>query len=279
MISMPGSSDEDENPSSETAKFRSGQALIEWIGNTPDFPLAEAHSINRRSWSDEGSRRFKRFDIEAETGGIRGFFENPRISVEGPLLDIACSTGHNLAFFQKQGIRPLYGIDISLPLLKLAKKRLPRVHVQQADMVALPFRSSFFKVVIARGAFHNTTTTGFLNALMEIRRVLRDDGIVFLRRRYRPNASDRYTHFALHTYVKLDAEGKPAVVRNFIPLRQMQALVESAGFKAVGGQPIRVIEKSRNLVKAGREGAHLRPDRGGKRRFIVEFICLKRAVS
>ncbi|SRR6266545_1682373 len=278
----------DDGSSNETDRFLAGRKLIERIRSTPDFPVAEAHSINRRSWSDEASYRFDRFNIKAETGGIRSFFKNPWIKPEGPLLDIACSTGHNLAYFGKRGIEPLYGIDISLPLLKLAKKRLRRAHVQQADMIALPFRSNYFKTVIARGALHNTTTRGFLDALMEIHRVLRDDGVLYLRRRYRPANGKRYTHFALHTYVGVDDEGKTNVVRNFLPPMEMWALLESIGFKLVGDAPMTLIKKRRYPVKAGGEGAQIleRALRGegvasgdGKKRYSVECICTKKAMS
>ena len=148
-----------------------------------------------------------------------------------------------------------------MPFLKLAKKRLKYVHVQQADMGALPFRSNYFRTVVARGALHNTTTQGFLDAIMEIHRVLRDDGVLFLRRRYRPASFDRYTRFALYTYLRLDDDGMPEVVRNFLPPTQIGDLVESVGFSLLGSPPMKKVHRQKNE---------------NNWRYSVQCICVKK---
>lgn len=267
---MPMSSDRDQNCPNETGRPLLGRALVDWIVNSVDFPLAEAHSINSASWSDDASRRFNRFNLDAETGGIGSFLENPWVTPEGPLLDIACTSGHNLSLFSRRGIQPLYGIDISLPFVELAKKRVPGAFVHRADMVALPFRTGYFKTVVARGIFHNTTTQGFLKAMTEVHRVLRDDGVLFLRRRYRPFSFDRLTHYALYTYLEFDGARpetgglRPTFVRNFVPPPQIKSLIESVGFKLIGDPPMRVVEQINNE---------------GKWRYSIECICTKNAPS
>lgn len=270
---------------SEGERFAAGQRLLDWIGRGKDFPLAQAHAINRASWSDTASERFERYDIAAPTGGIQCFFAGAPARVEGPLLDLACAGGHNLAFLEKQGVAPLYGVDISRPLLQLARKRVRSARVQQADMVALPFPSRFFKTVIARGALHNTTTTGFVRTLMEIHRVLRDDGIVFLRRRFRPAEEQSYTRVSLHTYLRVGRDGAPEVVRNYMPPGVLKSLIEAVGFDLTGDPPMTAVVKRRNPVKAGEEGhAHRRRSRAAgepaqEKRFSVECICAKRSFS
>ena len=58
-------------------------------------------------------------------------------------LDVACGTGLAIDFFTKRGFRSV-GVDLSLPMLRLARKRA-RVRVA-GDMRGLPLRGKFARV-------------------------------------------------------------------------------------------------------------------------------------
>lgn len=58
-------------------------------------------------------------------------------------LDLACGTGHAIEFFREQGFASV-GVDLSIPMLTMAKRRAPRRIV--ADMRALPLRRTFARI-------------------------------------------------------------------------------------------------------------------------------------
>lgn len=58
-------------------------------------------------------------------------------------LDVACGTGLAIDFFAKRGFRCV-GVDLSLPMLRLARKRAR--HRVAADMRKLPLRGKFARV-------------------------------------------------------------------------------------------------------------------------------------
>jgi len=58
-------------------------------------------------------------------------------------LDVACGTGSIVSYFRKQGWRSV-GVDVSLPMLQLARKRT--AHIIAADMRELPLRRKFARI-------------------------------------------------------------------------------------------------------------------------------------
>ena len=61
----------------------------------------------------------------------------------GTHLDLACGTGLMSRFFEERGFRST-AIDLSLPMLQVARHRTPRVVA--ADLRSLPFRATFTRI-------------------------------------------------------------------------------------------------------------------------------------
>jgi SAM-dependent methyltransferase len=71
---------------------------------------------------------------------------NPRPGQK--ILDAGCGTGRNLARLSLAGAKP-YGLDLSLGMLRVARKNVPRAPVVQADLQAeLPFRPAQFSAAL-----------------------------------------------------------------------------------------------------------------------------------
>lgn len=88
------------------------------------------------------------------------------------ILDIGCGTGHLLQFFTARGMEGT-GIDVSFPMLRVAKNKLdPRIGFCLAKAEALPFKARTFDCIVFM------TTLEFvenpLEALKEAVRVSRD---------------------------------------------------------------------------------------------------------
>ncbi len=64
----------------------------------------------------------------------------------GPALDVACGAGRHLRFFTDY--RWTVGLDLSAPLLRMARNANPDALLVMADMRTLPFRSGVFSLVV-----------------------------------------------------------------------------------------------------------------------------------
>ncbi len=100
---------------------------------------------------------------------------------EDRILDLCCGNGRHLAALCEKGYRRLAGIDLSRPLLRLARQamegRCPRRLVAQADMRRLPFRETFDAVLNLFTSFGYFDTDGEnLRVLESMASVLRPGG-------------------------------------------------------------------------------------------------------
>ncbi|HEX7151928.1 MAG TPA: class I SAM-dependent methyltransferase [Thermoanaerobaculia bacterium] len=69
-------------------------------------------------------------------------------------LDVACGTGMAMEFFRKEGWLST-GIDASVPMLQIARRRAPRVAA--ADFRALPFRRTFARITCLYDSLNHMT--------------------------------------------------------------------------------------------------------------------------
>jgi MPBQ/MSBQ methyltransferase len=103
----------------------------------------------------------------------------PDAGVRAPrALDAGCGHGFQTALLARLGYRTC-GVDLSAPLLHLARRRVPGAAFARADITALPFRAGAFDAVSCCGS-----TLSFVDdpaaALTEISRVLRPGGRLLL---------------------------------------------------------------------------------------------------
>jgi SAM-dependent methyltransferase len=100
---------------------------------------------------------------------------------EDRILDLCCGNGRHLAALCEKGYRRLAGIDLSMPLLRLARRAMEgRCHqrlVAQADMRCLPFCETFDAVLNLFTSFGYFDTDGEnLRVLNSMASVLRPGG-------------------------------------------------------------------------------------------------------
>jgi SAM-dependent methyltransferase len=90
------------------------------------------------------------------------------------ILDAGCGTGRSLPWMLEVGARPV-GIDFSLEMLKVARRRLPGAHLAAADLRRLlPLRSRRFDA--AHCALVGEHLDDLPATFAELRRVLRPGG-------------------------------------------------------------------------------------------------------
>ncbi len=158
------------NPRPTASNVRGGYAVerttLEW---------------EERVW-DRRTHQFRRFlDLFPDRPGL--------------LLDIGCSTGSFLKMAQERGWETV-GVDLNPKAIASAKERF-RVNALLGDLRDACFPDASFDLVTLGNVLDHTPDP--LDVLLEIHRVLKEDGCVFIRT---PNAVCLYLSFRLANFVR-----------------------------------------------------------------------------
>ena len=94
------------------------------------------------------------------------------------ILDLGSGSGRDLKYFSQQHDRVI-GLDYSLSLAKIAHDHSHKP-VIQADMRTIPFKQDAFDVVWSMAVLHHLQKQDVSTALMEIKRILKNKGKVFV---------------------------------------------------------------------------------------------------
>jgi ubiquinone/menaquinone biosynthesis C-methylase UbiE len=99
----------------------------------------------------------------------------------GYVLDLACGSGRHSIALNSNGYK-MVGLDASLSLLKIAKKRSKDIAVVLGDIRFLPFKKSTFEAVVSVD-----TSFGYLSSeeedkvsLSEVRKVMLREGLIII---------------------------------------------------------------------------------------------------
>jgi len=111
--------------------------------------------------------------------GLRSLLDEVLASYPRPRhrahLDVACGTGMALDYFRNQGFTSV-GIDASLSMLSIARRRLPTIVA--SDMRQLALRSSFSRITSFYDSLnHLLTPADMLATFQEIRGVMDEESL------------------------------------------------------------------------------------------------------
>lgn len=96
------------------------------------------------------------------------------------VLDVGCGTGEQLVIYQERGC-DVYGIDLSISMLKVAKEKLGNeTNLQNCDATELPFEDGVFDLVHSSLFLHQLSPQARSAMLSEAVRVMRPDGNLLL---------------------------------------------------------------------------------------------------
>ena len=98
------------------------------------------------------------------------------------VLDLGCGAGRHCVFLAKEGFN-VVGIDFSKSSLKIAREwvrreKLGNVDFVRGTMTHLPFTANFFDAVISVSVLHHAVKREIANAVREVHRVLRREGLL-----------------------------------------------------------------------------------------------------
>ena len=94
----------------------------------------------------------------------------------GKILDVGCGTGILYEVLPKN--MDYTGIDLSEDMIKVGKRRYPKIDLRMMDCEKLNFKDETFDVILARSILHHVPHPE--KAVKEIKRCLKNDGIVVI---------------------------------------------------------------------------------------------------
>lgn len=140
-------------------------------------------------------------------------------AISGPVLDIACGPGYDLALF-RNGV----GIDSSPGMLRTARERAPNARLVLGDMRALPFRRASFDAVFSCLALIHLTKAEFTKLLGELRELLKPNAPVVAV--FFAGEGERITGFS-------PLDPRAVAQYAFYQPDELRTFFEGAGFRAV----------------------------------------------
>lgn len=98
------------------------------------------------------------------------------------VLDTGCGTGKILEMFRDYvKVENLYGIDLSPTVIECAKRRCGQMNFSVAPLIDLPFERKQFDILLNMGVIMHILDDDYIRqASKEFRRVIKDDGVLFL---------------------------------------------------------------------------------------------------
>jgi ubiquinone/menaquinone biosynthesis C-methylase UbiE len=176
--------------------------------------------------------RFIQLHARRDESGTRSFLaESATLShVEVPLgLDICCGTGAVLLALANRYPRGIFvGYDFSLGMLRAARgeNSVGCISLVQGNAAALPFADDTFHAVSCSHALYELKGADRAKALREMKRVVRQDGIVLIMEHEAPAGALAAFMFRLRLKAMGSADAKEFVESGLAPFRKIFPTVD-----------------------------------------------------
>ncbi|MCK4332256.1 MAG: class I SAM-dependent methyltransferase [Thermoplasmatales archaeon] len=176
---------------------------------------------SKKSWNEiyrEGTKRVEcTLVVDEDIPGITDLLKKRNIK---KIFDLGCGAGRITVYLAQKGF-DVYGIDLSEEGIKKAKQQLTEMGLH-ADLKihsmidTLPYPDNFFDAVISTRTIHHAKIEQIRNIIMEIERVLKPHGLIFITVR-KSNLKKKISYakkVAPRTFVNI--EGKEKGVTHYI---------------------------------------------------------------
>jgi ubiquinone/menaquinone biosynthesis C-methylase UbiE len=176
--------------------------------------------------------RFIQMHARKDESGTRAFLaDNAALShVDAPLgLDICCGTGAVLLALADRHPRGIFvGYDFSLGMLRTAREKhsLGCIALVQGNAAALPFADNTFHTVSCSHALYELKGSDRAEALREMQRVVRQDGVVLIMEHEAPTGALAAFMFRLRLKAMGSADAKEFVESGLAPFRKIFPAVD-----------------------------------------------------
>ena len=154
------------------------------------------------------------------------------------VLDAGCASGRDSKFLLDKGINVI-GIDLSLELIKIAKKNYPDIKFVEGNFLNLPFIDKMFGGIWAHASLlHFENTEDVFKALSEFYRVLMKNGIIHVLVKAQTTIN-KYN-------IVIDKLSKHNRFFQFFTKEEIKDLLQRSSFKIIKLEHYREIDKNPN---------------------------------
>ncbi|ERI91975.1 methyltransferase domain protein [Clostridiales bacterium oral taxon 876 str. F0540] len=144
-------------------------------------------------------------------------------------LDVGCGLGRHSIYLAKKGFE-VNAVDLSdygvNHLKKWAEEEQLNIDTQVCDMLNLPFEDNTFDCIIAYNVIYHTDTEGFIKALNEIKRVLKDNGELFItlisKNTWSYQSADKYKRVDNNTILRDEHETEKDVPHFYVDIEDIK---------------------------------------------------------
>ena len=102
-----------------------------------------------------------------------------RVKDKGLVCDIGCGPGHVARYLFERGVS-VCGIDLSQGMIEQARTLNPEINFHQGNMMSLDVADESFIGIIAFYSIIHIPREEVVDALIELKRVLKPDGLLFM---------------------------------------------------------------------------------------------------
>ena len=99
---------------------------------------------------------------------------------EKSILDLCCGTGNQLKLLSRNGFKDLHCLDISNPMLEIARKNDYRIKIYNEDATKTNFENESFDIVIISFALHEKDRSTQESFIHEAHRLIKKDGFILV---------------------------------------------------------------------------------------------------
>lgn len=148
------------------------------------------------------------------------------------LLDFACGTGRITGFLESR-VKTCTGVDVSMPMLAVAREKLGRTEIIKADITTEDvLRGRKFNLITAFRFFVNAEPQLRETAMRALAGLLAEDGCLVFNNHQNYGAPGMRIRYMWHRL------RQPGGVFNVMTVAQMRKLAETAGLEVVELYPV-----------------------------------------
>ncbi|MHA1575720.1 MAG: class I SAM-dependent methyltransferase [Candidatus Thorarchaeota archaeon] len=154
------------------------------------------------------------------------------LSSKSRVLDVGCGTGNNTLLFSKSTGLSMVGIDFSFGMLSKAIEKSPTLGFLQAPAEGLPFHDAYFEFVYMTEVVHHLSD--YEMAIMEIYRVLQEDGTICIVTQSHDQIANRMTSRFFPDTCPIDQSRYPSIP-------SLETSLSNAGFNTIESRIYRFV--------------------------------------
>lgn len=94
----------------------------------------------------------KRYEAD-EMNPISEYLQKSSVGITGNVLELGCGTGHWLRNFDRSKYK-LFGLDLSIGMLKIARRKIPDLNIINSDAIKTPFKPNQFDLLYCVNMVH-----------------------------------------------------------------------------------------------------------------------------